>query len=315
VRTLIAGGLIACIASNAPWALDTQICDPQRLCSLYRVCHSGQPVFPSDLAGSIGDAIGWRSQIYHTEKEPGPWSYCYFRALRLGRPGDRRPIRWQPAGITFFGTGEENGCAAVCELTDVRDKPGEEPIAGTIKAGLGVPIEADAPAWMPQSGGSGAKEPGRNLVPDGHGKRPIISRPHMIVSNGVTSEAPLGANLRVQAVSELMADGELGYWVTNLGRSNVRVVWNLPLNSSLEAADLAFANKGVLLAPGASYRRIADPASEPQDKGATAIERPSQILVEVAGRPILALDVWDLAPRNGDYETPPDEFLRRDVPR
>ena len=135
MRRLIAGGLIACIASDASWALDTQICDPKRLCPFYGVCLSGQPVFPSDLAGNMGDTIGWRSQIYRTEREPAVWSYCYFRTIRLGRPGDKRPIRWLPGGITFFGTGEENGCAAVCELADDLHKPGEEAIAGTIKAG------------------------------------------------------------------------------------------------------------------------------------------------------------------------------------
>jgi hypothetical protein len=304
--------MIACVASNASWGLDTQIWDPKKLCPLFSICLSGQPVFPSDLSGSMGDVIGWRSQVYHTEREqPELWSYCYVRAMRLDRPGDRRPIRWDPGGIAFFGTGEENGCAAVCELADDQHKPGRDPVPGTIKAGAEIPLEADAPAWTYSSGASSTKELGHNP----RGTRPTISRPHMIVSNGVTAEAPLGSNLRVYAVSQLFLDGKVGYWVTNLSRSNVRVAWNLPLNSSLKAAEFAFMNKGVLLAPGASYRGIADPASQPSDKGVTIVERPSQILVEVGGHPIIAVDLIDLAPRNGDYETPPVEFLQRDSPR
>ncbi len=136
----------------------------------------------------------------------------------------------------------------------------------------------------------------------------------MILANGVTAEAPLGSNLRVYAESQLFLDGKVGYWLTNLSRSNVRIVWNLPLNSSLEGAEFAFTNKGVLLAPGASYRGFADPASQSSDKGSTIVERPSQILVEVGGRPIVAADLTDLAPRDGDYKMPPVEFLRHHAP-
>jgi hypothetical protein len=142
------------------------------LCPLFGVCLGGQPVFPSDLSGSMGDVIGWRSQVDHTERQqPAPWSYCYVRAIRLDRPGGRRGClqrverflgglkRNTVGGITFFGTGEKNGCAAVCELADDQHKPGTDPVPGTIKAGPEVPLEADAPAWTSSSGASSTEEP------------------------------------------------------------------------------------------------------------------------------------------------------------
>lgn len=314
MRRWIVGGMIVCAASNASWALDTKICDPNTLCPFFSACFGGQPVFSSDLSGSTGDVIGWRSQVYHDGAQLALWPYCSVRAIRLNHPGDRRPIRWEPGGITFFGTGEEDGCAAICELADNQHKPGEMPVPGTIKAGSEAPLEADAPAWTINSRGSGTREPEHNPAL-GTGTRPSISRPHLIVSNGVTAGTPLGSNLRVHAVSQLFPDGKTGYFLANFGRYNVRVTWNLPLNSSLKAAEFAFMNKGVLLAPGAAYGKIADPAAQPSDKGVAIEERPSQILVEVAGRPVIVAELSDLAPRNGDYETPPGKFLQREVPR
>lgn len=100
---LIIAGLTACVSSSGALALDTKICNPQRLCPFYPVCVHGKAVFPSDLHDSMAEVIGWRSQVFQAEKEPAVWSYCYFRAIRVVRPGDNRPIRWRPAGIEFFG--------------------------------------------------------------------------------------------------------------------------------------------------------------------------------------------------------------------
>jgi hypothetical protein len=114
-------------------------------------------------------------------------------------------------------------------------------------------------------------------------------------------------------VSSLSGNGRAGYLIGNLGRSNVRVTWNIPINLSLKVVELAFAGPGVLLAPGAFYRKMVDPASQPAGKGVTGVERPSQVLVEVGGRPIILVNLTEITPHNGEYETTPNEFAQREA--
>lgn len=274
-------------------------CDAKKLCSNSSSCVTGGSLIGDHRPGEVPGLMSWHSDVFRRDI-PGAiatQSYCYYRVVRIDNPA-ALPLFWRAAGLKYLGSkaGTEKGCVFACTDSKWDEKgPPKSPIKGDIEYQTNG-LSRYAESWGPESGWSSNERGDLGPVPG-------VADPGSDTKTLVAQEQ---GDVRVELETQALSDGRIRYSVRNVGRTAVRIVWNVAKNEALSKVEGPFTRSGMDLGPG-DERNYEIPVVQ-GGNDARIIRWQTQVAVRVAGGPSILVAVPALGPSNGSFTSNPVEF-------